>query len=241
MKNYKPLLCYSLLLTLCLPVFSQQSFDSSYNNAVSVYTNTAGVNMHLYNGSEYIDYDHKIAGSPFFLDTYFVNGSIVYDGILYNNVQFFYDILHDNVVIKNYNNNTPLLLVQEKVSAFDLEGHHFIRIVVDTAVSGIKNSGFYDVLYNGNTKLFAKRKKIVVEKISVQYSESSFGGKEEYYIYKDNVFYQVSDKKSVLNVLKTHKSELTRFMHQNKIKFKQDKEAAMIKMVAYYDRLNNAK
>lgn len=243
MKNSKKLLHPFLLVIFyfsCSPVFSQQSVEPSFAKASSVYTNAAGENLHLYNGSEYIDYDHKIMGTPYFLDSYFADGAVVYDGILYPDVKMFYDMLHDDVVIKNYN-DTALLLVKEKVSSFNYAGHHFEMLMADSAETGIKTIGFYDVLYNGNTRLLAKRKKEVIEKISTQYSESSFTEHNEYYLFKNNAYYVVSDKRSVLNVLKDRKNELVKFLHQNKIKFKKSREYAMTRMVTYYDELNNTK
>jgi hypothetical protein len=229
-----------LLLIINSTAFTQNAFDSSLTRALSVYTNITGVNLHLYNGSEYIDYDHRIKGNPFFLSLSFADGAIVYDGILYENVKMFYDILHDDVVIKNYN-DTALLLAKEKISSFDYAGHHFVNLVADSSETGINVIGFYDVLYNGKIKLFAKRKKYIVEKINLQYAESSFIEHDAYYIFKDNVSYPVDDKRSVLNVMKDRKTELMKYLRQNKIKFKKDRETAITKMVAYYDGLNKTK
>lgn len=240
MKKYKKPVYLFLLLITSITTYAQNSFDSSYKKAVAVYTNASGVNAHLYNGSEYIDYDHRITGNPFFASSYFADGDLVYDGILYTDVQLFYDILHDDVVIKNYN-DTALLLVKEKISSFDYAAHHFVKLVADSLETGITIAGFYDLLYDRNIKLFAKRKKEIVEKINLQYSESSFIEHDGYYIFKNNIYYPVNDKKSVLNILKEKRNELVKFLHRNKIKFRKDSETAIMKMVAFYDGLNNTK
>ena len=150
-----------------------------------------------------------------------------------------YDILNDDVVLKNYN-DTALLLSKEKVSSFGFAGHNFIKVTADSSASAVK-SGYYDVLYNGNTKLFAKRVKTITEKIDIQYSESFFSEHDEYYILKDDVFYPVNDKNSALHVLKDRKNELTKFIHQEKLKFRHAREMSFIKLVIYYDSLNNNK
>lgn len=240
MKSFKSLLLLFFNLAFSSFLFAQQSFDSAFTQATSVYNNTIGANIHLYNGIEYIDYDHRITGDPFFQDSYLTNGSIIYDGVFYNNVLLFYDIMRDNVIIKNYN-NSPLLLINEKVAAFSLLGHKFINIQTDSSVSKNSDLGFCDVLSEGYLKLLAKRKKLVVEKTSVQYSESSYTEKDAYYILKDEILYPVSDEKSVLALMKDRKNEVQKFLHQNKIKFRKNPEAAMIKMVNYYNGLNKAK
>lgn len=240
MKLFKTLFLFFLSLASSSVLFAQQSFDSAFTQATSVYDNTMGANIHLYNGVEYIDYDHRITGDPFFMGSFFTGGSIIYDGVFYNNVQLFYDVLRDNVVIKNYN-NAPLLLVNEKVAAFGMLGHRFINIQADSTISKNNHLGFCDVLSDGYLKLLSKRKKLIVEKTSVQYSESSYTEKDEYYILKDEILYPVNDEKSVLALMKDRKSEVQKFLHQNKIKFRKNPEAAMIKMVDYYNQLNKVK
>lgn len=229
-----------MLIFLCSETRSQNTFDSSYANAISVYKKTIGTNTHLYRGKEYTDYDHRITGTPFFNDSYFAKGSIVYDEIFYNNVQLFYDILHDDVVIRNYN-DTPLVLVKEKISAFNYGAHRFINLSTDSSLANSKISGFYEVLYNGNTKFFAKHKKEIAEKITTTYSESHFAEKKGYYILKDNIMYAADDKNSVLAIMKDHKNDMNKFLHQYKIKFKNNFENAVTGLLQHYDELISAK
>jgi hypothetical protein len=205
---------------------------------VSVYTSAAGTNSHLYNGSEYVDYDHRIKGDPFFASSYFNDGSLVFDGILYPHVTMFYDILHDDVVIKNYN-GLPLILAKEKVYSFNYRGHQFANLVTDSLTAEIK-PGFYDVLYDGNVKLLAKRKKEFIEKITLQYADSYFIEKDAHYILKNGELYPVSGKRDMLHVLKDKRTSLVKYIQQNKIDFNKGGEDAMIKLIGYYDGLNNA-
>jgi hypothetical protein len=239
MKKYTKAIYFLLLLLNYQLLNAQQSFDSSFAEAAAVYTKAIGANAHLYTGSEYVDYNHTMTGNTYFSSLYFTNGAIVYDDILYNNVEIFYDILNDDVVLKNYN-DTTLLLPKEKVSSFSFAGHNFIKIIPDSATAEIK-PGYYEVLYNGNTKLFAKRKKEITEKIEIQYSETSLTEHDQYYILKNDIFYQVSDKNGALNVMKDRKKELSKFIHQEKLKFRKNFEASLLKTVAYYNGLNNIK
>jgi hypothetical protein len=240
MKKNKKEFFYLLLLLLIPPsTNAQNSFDSSFADAVSVYKKTMGENIHLFNGSEYVDYDHRISGNPFFGSLYFADGSIVYDDITYTDIQMIYDMLNDDVIIKNYN-GAPLLLTKEKISSFNLGGHYFVTIITDSTVTGMK-TGFYDVLYDGATKLLVKRKKEITEKIEMQSLESSFTQRDQYYIMKDTVYHPVHDKNAALKAMKDRKSELTKFIHQDKIKFRKDFETALLKTVAYYNSLNITK
>jgi hypothetical protein len=238
MKKSPWIFLSTLPLLVCLNAFSQNSFDSSLNDAVAVYTKAAGEKTHLYNGSAYVDYDHRIQGNPFFASTYFETASLTYDGIYYPGISMFYDILNDDVVIKNYNTETPLILVKEKISAFSFLGHNFIRLVADSTETGIP-AGIYDLLYDGATTVIAKRKKIITEKNVTQTIETSFRETDHYYIKKENRYYEVHSKGSVLDIMRKNKSQIVKYMHKNKIRFNEDKEPAMIKMAAFNDRLNN--
>lgn len=238
MKKYLGFLC--ILLLYHFTISAQNNFDSSYQKTVAVYTNAAGLNAHLYNGSEYIDYDHRITGNPFFAALNFTNGNILYDGIEYSNVQLLYDILHDDVVIKNYN-GTPLILVKEKVSDFNMSGFYFKYLTPDSLTSGLGVSGYYQVLYDSNTKFFARHKKVHIEKITPMYSDSYFEEHTAHYIFKNNRYYAVSDERSVMKILHDHKNELKKFVRQNNFNFNKNFEAATAKTLAYYDTLINAK
>jgi len=229
-------LCLLLFLLPQLHTAAQNSFDSSFADAVSVYRKTMGENIHLFTGSEYVDYDHRITGNPLFNSLFFTKGFIIYDNIAYADIEMMYDILNDDVVIKNYTGKA-LLLTKEKISSFNLDGHYFVKIITDSTVTGMK-TGFYDVLNDGATKLLVKRKKELTEKIELENLESSFTQHDQYYIMKDTVYHTVRDKRSALNVMKDRKSELTKFIRQDKLKFRKNFETALLKTVVYYNSLN---
>ncbi|HYK47801.1 MAG TPA: hypothetical protein VEV83_21640 [Parafilimonas sp.] len=240
MEKYKKLICPLFFVLICTTSSAQGPFDSSLQQAVSVYNTVAGVNSHLYNGTAYTDYDHRIKGDPFFASTYFADGSIIYDGIFYAHVQMFYDLLHDDVVIKNYN-GLPLVLVKDKISSFNFAGARFVRLVADSAEAGSKINGFFQVLFDRDIKLFAKRKKEVIEKINLQFSETYFNQSNAYFILNNGIFYPVSDKRSVLYAMKDKRSQVNKFLHDNKIKFKTNTEADLVRACSYYASLTNSK
>ncbi len=95
----------------------QTSPDSLFQSALNIYTSALGINTHLYNGYQYIDFDHAIKGNPFFGNSFFSDGTITYDDIYYNAVNIFYDILNDDVVIAGYDSATQLILKNEKITA----------------------------------------------------------------------------------------------------------------------------
>lgn len=236
-----PLLTKKIPLLFLLIAFGKLLNAQNYHDsslALATYKNILGTNMPLFIGSEYVDYNHVINGNPFFESLYLTNGDVVYNGIKHSNVKFFYDILHDDVVINNYN-DTPLILVREKVSSFTLDGHNFQQVFADTSS---KNNvrGFVDVLYDGEVKFIVKRRKIIADKPGQSF-ESFFSQLDEYYIFKNGNYNVVNSKNAALNILSDRKTELSKFIRQHKLKFRKTKESSLEQLVEYYDGLNNTK
>ena len=105
----------------------------------------------------------------------------------------------------------------------------------------MSKSGFYDVLYNGNTALYKRVSKIFKE------NSASFQGindyvveSDEYFVKKDNQYYKVKNKKSLLlMIMSNKKKDVEQFIKKNRLNFKKDTDDALIKTLAYYDGINN--
>jgi hypothetical protein len=197
-----------------------------------------GPQSRLYNGERYEFYDPAIKGNPYFMLAADWNpGTIVYDGFTYKNVSIRYDLYKDMLVIPLYKSFLKMSLINEKVTSFDVLGHHFIYIKTGTSI----NAGFYDELYGGRIKFLCKHD------ISIQTEHTFNGGIDsyflpaiDYYIYKDGEYTAVNSKGTFLTVLKDKRKSLLQYIRANKLKFnKTDKERAMVALTAYYDHLTN--
>jgi len=125
--------------------------------------------------------------------------------------------------------------VKQKVTSFDFLDHHFINIDADSLANNtIIRSGFYDELYKGKLQVLAKRSKNIQNSGN---SESYFNLQTEYYIRKNNIYYSISGKGSLLAVLKDRKKDLQQYIRTNEIKYNKDPEEAMVKIASYYDHL----
>jgi len=240
----KKLFLFIAILCLCiLPgiIISAQpaTTDSSTENnqkTIDLFYRSVNENAHLYNGREYIMYDPRVKGNPYFNALDLQAGSLFYDGTLYQNVPMLYEIMGEQVVIRQYNQGVLITLVNEKIDYFNLFNHTFIHITPDSSNTVISN-GFYDRLYNGNTVVFAKRQKIITEDPNT--FERSFTEKDRYFIYKSGEYHSVSDRGDILNVFKDKKKDIAKYLRQNKINFKKAPEYAMVKMAEYYDQLTH--
>ena len=227
------------------------SSDSSLLNAslrriVDFHNQVLGENIHLYNGPQNTGYNHLSVGQPYFMADSVQVGSVFYDGILYRGVRMLYDLVQDNVVIVRYSNNKEMSeeyknilrmdLIRDQVSWFNLPGHEFMKLDRDSSTRNMAG-GFYDRVIDGNIKLFIRREKRYVEDIKGTELERRFELHNYYYIKKAGVFYRLKSKKSVLQLFKDKKKELSAFTKKNKIKFKKNQENFIIEVSRYYDTL----
>ncbi len=223
-------------------VSSDSTFvERSKGNAIAVYNSAIKDQSLLFNGVEYKGIPEPYDGFPFFNSEYVEEGSIRYDDELYQNIPMQYDLVHDLLIVEHYDQKGYVSMIkphQSKISSFDLLGHTFINIVRDST-SGVLRDGFYDLLYDGNTKVLAKRKKNKHEDISVQMIKVSFLEKNNYYLVKDGKYYPVKSKGSMLKVLKDQRKPLNQFASKNKviIDFAGNRENAMVQLATYYDQI----
>jgi len=65
------------------------------------------------------------------------------------------------------------------------------------------------------------------------------GDKSDIYVRTGDKFHPVSSQKSVLDVLGKYQKEVLAQLKQNKIKFRKEREKAIVMMLAYFDQLNS--
>ena len=97
------------ILLICIPALSvsAQSVDTSSrqntSKIIDVYYQSLGEQSPLYNGSQYLEYPFIIQdGHPFFGSQDFVNATILFDGLTFEDVPTLYDIVRDQVVVQDY-------------------------------------------------------------------------------------------------------------------------------------------
>src|SRR4029079_14150917 len=133
-------------------------YDLAVQNVISLYSKTLEENTHLYNGMEYIEDHPGVIGSPFWKATSLQTGSIYYDDVLYPNIPLAYDIVKDEVVIRN-EQQLSIKLVPEKIGYFFLFNQLFIHIASDSIANPGFQSGLYNVINKGPVTVLAKRRR----------------------------------------------------------------------------------
>jgi hypothetical protein len=228
----------TLLLSLLLSArIEAQSDSAAYATAVAQFHHMLVPETGLYNGGEYVDYESTLFnnGQPYFGNDLPRQGWITYDGIRYDHVQFWYDIVQDKVVLRAPNQALKLSLHSDRIKAFQLGGLDFVRIVRDST-NGLR-TGFYEILYTGRETLLRRSGKNVQEYITSNGIQRIVYADSSYYLYLNGQYLEVNRKRSLLRALNGKKRELQAFIRKNKLSFKEGKDETLTQIITYYASL----
>lgn len=142
---------------------AQQSSDSIlYAQSVSkihqVYINEIGDNAQIYHGIEYIRNGQKAVGFPYYESDSMLVGSVSYQGVNYQNLNFFYNMVSDELVINNFEHNALITLATEKIDSFSIGNHVFTRLTAKNS-NDLTKDGFYELMYSGEPGFFYQKRK----------------------------------------------------------------------------------
>jgi hypothetical protein len=137
------------------------------------------------------------------------------------------------VITEHVLTGAKIELVAKKISAFEMNGHFFERLYRDS--TGVISEGFYERLYAGPTRVYVKRTKTLTSKASGNELIYSFDERNRVYLLKAGRYFPVRSKRSVLQLLSEKKPELRAMLKREKLKFKLDRERAIVRMADTYD------
>ncbi|MHA4807137.1 hypothetical protein ACX0G9_03475 [Flavitalea flava] len=227
-----------LILTFCSLLFSfsvqSQGFRSQDSTvqqakeyALTIYHNFLGEQSSVYNGIANISYDPATRGHAYFQIDSLVEGTIIYEGIQYRDMPLMYDLVLDQPILLN-EGGYLIGLINRNVREFFLMGHHFINT----------GSGYIDLMSQGRLTLKAKRTKKIEESIEGMTLIHTIVPKDYFYVVKDSVTTEISNQRSLLALMADKKKEVKQFIRANKIKFRKDRENAIVSITGYYNQLS---
>ncbi|WP_210514301.1 hypothetical protein [Hymenobacter terricola] len=208
-------------------VAAQQQYGRSFNGLPQ-----------LFNGPEYADYAKNYRernGFQFFMWPEKQLGSVDYNGYTFPGVRLAYDVVLDQVVLSPANSPLALRLINERVRAFSIADHRFVRLVADRSTSNVIGTGFYELLLDSTVQVVAKRAKRLQEHIVQQYIAVEFVPNDRLFIKKEGRYYPVASKSSALHLLADRSKEMQKYLQERKLKFnKAKREASIVQLATYY-------
>ncbi len=237
------ILCLFTITTICItrPVHAQLSskdsilLKSSVKNALTFYDQNIGEQSGKFNGSQNIGYPQGvIEKNPYFNTPNFSKGYIVYDQVLYENVNLVYDEAADLVVLQD--SSHKIELITEKLEAFGIGDNHFRYLIKkDVNTNALVNTGYYQILVDNKTSLYTKETKKIAEKIQSNELAYTIGTSNYYYIKKDGRFYEIQSKKGFFKILKDKEKDLKHYIKTQHLNYRKDKNYTLSNVVEYYN------
>lgn len=206
------------------------------STAVETYFRHAGPQSLLYTGKEQQTYLPSIINHPYLVNADMQEGEVEYDGLRYAGVRLRLDLNRDELMVLHPNGLYHVLLQSDKVGYANLHGYH-IRYFESDGQKGTPPRGYYLYLYEGQCQLIERQSCILVETTKDRTVEGSFRKSIRFWILKDNVYYPVKSKGSVLKVFDSHRRELNQYIRQQKLDFKHDTDWAIEAVIREYERL----
>jgi len=211
--------------------------SAAASRAAQRYAASTQAESHLLNGREYVNpAPAYVVGTPFFGASRPQRGTVAYDGGYFAQVPLLYEQAQDQVVLFDSVRNVNIQLVSDKVAAFTLGSHRFLRLHPDSTAA--LPAGFYELLVDGPARLLARRTKTATKVVSGQGITGEYEPTTRFFVQRQNRFYPVAKLGQVLDALADKKSELQQFARSSQLKFKDaSREASLTQLLQRYAEL----
>jgi hypothetical protein len=209
---------------------------SAYLRTAAIYQDQIGDQSSLNNGTRYEKYPYPFRlGTAYYPSDAYLPGQVVYDGVSFDSVLLLYDALQQ--VLVALKDGYSLQLISEKISSFNIAGHLFVRMMADSAESGIPATRFYEILYPGNSRVIKLiRKNIHEEVFSTEGIPRYMVAEDEYYVRRKNRFMRVKFMSDLPDIFLDHKKEVKRFIEKNNFQ-QENLEMNLVRVAGFYDQL----
>lgn len=198
-------------------------------DARSVYRQAVRAQSLINHGIEVGQLPKNIGGSPYLWED-FIEGNITYDGQAYANIPLQYDAVNEQVLTQHPFGFFEMALVQNQVTAFEVNGQFFQKLSLPGGASG-----FYQVLRSGQVTVLARRRKEMRERLSGNEVEKSYREIDQFYIQKEGRLYRMHSRKQLWALLGSKKTAIRKKWKQQGLSFGQQKEQALLVAAAMYE------
>ena len=192
----------------------------------------------LYNGRAWRNLYYKVKGDQFLFLNEFLPGSVTIDDKTFNDLKLRYDIYDDELILIS-DHGIIIQLNKEMIDLFSVNfkntSYYFKNFDKDS-VNIL--SGYVNVLYEGNTSLYVKYRKELLQ-LAVENKYDMFNQINRVYIEKDGEVMKVDSRSELLKLLKDRKHELHNFIRSHKIKISKKYPESFIPVIEYYNKLGN--
>ncbi len=235
MKKLTALLSFFILTEASGQNLQPPLLKPGADTARGLYFKALDETLPIHNGRVFYGYP-GVLETAFYPESGWYQGSVLYDGIWYRDVQIMYDTYMDEVVLL-HPQGTPLRLIGERIQKFEYAGLFFERLGPDTDPQ-LKN-GFYQRAIKGPLTIYVKRTRKIEENIVDLAIERKFVNTYLYYALKDGKYTAIGKQKSMLELVRNKRQGVVHHLKQQNLKFRKNREKAIMEMAAFYNQSPN--
>jgi hypothetical protein len=192
-------------------------------------------NQTLYNGKIWRNLYYLVMEDQFLFSKEYLPGNLTIRDKPFSNVLLKYDIFNDELLTP-VDSGRILQLNKELIDSFSIlfqsREYHFIKMTEDTLKT---TKSFFNVLYNGKTKLLLKYEK-KIDKLSVDGKFDKFYQINRLYVVSKEKLYPMSGKGDLFKLFPKDKIQLKDFMKKNKLRISEKEPESFIPVIRFHDR-----
>lgn len=216
-----------------LLMFSSGGFRLNAQDLGNDYISKTGLFTRIYSGKIESSYSPRLyRESPYYGGKDYVEGSIVFDNILYPGLIMRLDLYKQQVVVFSPANQA--IAFPKRVQKVYIYGKTFIW-VVPSEDCGLKREGFYISYLDGK-----KLKLLCEERIFIHDQKAMplvFESNTRYYLGINGKYYHVRNKSDFLRLFPEHKKQINKYARDSQLDFIYNKEQSMTALAAFCDKL----
>jgi len=235
-----------LHIWLCLMAFSWQTLLAQDSSLLQLseqyaveYMENASTQAVLYSGNGQKPVLQDLLNHQYFMEKEYINGRLSYNGIVYPAVSLRWDLSRDELIIlspANYN----IVLNNEILNFFEIYDYHIFYLHPD-GLADCPPAGNYIRLFSSNDfHLFEKLTKTMYRDETLNKNRYSyyFELTTIFYLLKNETYYKISSRKTLLKTLETHRKELRKFINAHNLSYKRDAEKMVLEVVKEHEKLS---
>lgn len=228
-----------LLLIIFLPFhfYGQNNAAKSVKELKDIAEKFYGTDDRLANGMISQYYSPNADGHPFFLKNEWFNGEVYSNGVRFNNVAIKYNIESDEIYFIDQNSSQAPTTILNKtmIDSVRIDNHLFLNAA---KFNNTNQLGFMELLYKGNFTSFIKyRISYSIKQTSTYEYIQYYSPRLSVYILHDTELILLKSKKDFLEAFTPFQKELTKFLHQNKIRINKADHIQLFQFLKYCDEL----
>jgi hypothetical protein len=228
MKNYIPCLLFCLSV---LPAALYAQGDS----LVMRYLSAVRSHAQIYTGKSPLPYPAHLLGQPLLA---FEEGVLYYDGLAYPQTNLLLDAYRGDLVVLTPDRLLEVIVEPELVDSAVFGGRHVFYLRPDGR-KGCPAEGYYCRLYEGESVKALERIDYTLHEMRRDKEVSGwFGVAKTYYILREDTYYPVRSKGSVLKAIGSYRSELNAYARERKLRFGRTVAQSIASLLQQYEMLN---